>query len=106
METLSTVLPIVIDCLIAGLLVALIVLIIKIIGVVDDARLLIDNIVDKVNTVNGLFSIIKKIDLGVNGVAKRVVKVFEGIADRVFGSSSYDTSDEEDELEEILKGRE
>ena len=61
METLSTVLPIVIDCLIAGLLVALIVLIIKIIGVVDDARLLIDNIVDKVNTVNGLFSIIKKI---------------------------------------------
>ena len=70
METLSTVLPIVIDFLVAGLLVALIVLIIKIIGVIDDARLLIDNVVDKVNTLNGLFNIIEKIDMGVNGVAK------------------------------------
>ena len=107
METLSAVLPIVIDLLVAGLLVALIVLIIKIIGVIDDARLLIDNVVDKVNTLNGLFNIIEKIDMGVNGVAKRVIKIFEGIATKMTGrSSDDDTSEEENELEEILKGRE
>ena len=103
MEMLSTVLPIVIDCLIACLLIAIIVLIIKVIGIIDDARLLIDNIIDKVNTVNGLFSVIKKIDKGVNGVAKRLVDVVESALSKVL--TKQKASEEEIELEEILKGR-
>lgn len=103
MEMLSTVLPIVIDCLIACLLIAIIVLIIKVIGIIDDARLLIDNIIEKVNTVNGLFSVIKKIDRGVNGVAKRLVDVVESALSKV--PTKQKPSDEEIELEEILKGR-
>ena len=103
MEMLSTVLPIVIDCLIACLLIAIIVLIIKVIGIIDDARLLIDNIIEKVNTVNGLFSVIKKIDRGVNGVAKRLVDIVESALSKV--PTKQKPSDEEIELEEILKGR-
>ena len=103
MEMLSTVLPIVIDCLIACLLIAIIVLIIKVIGILDDARLLIDNIIDKVNTVNGLFSVIKRIDRSVNGVAKRLVDIVESALSKV--PSKQKASDEEIELEEILKGR-
>ena len=103
MEMLSTVLPIVIDCLIACLLIAIIVLIIKVIGILDDVRLLVDNIIDKVNTVNGLFSVIKKIDRSVNGVAKRLVDIVESALSKVPTKSK--ASDEEIELEEILKGR-
>ena len=103
MEMLSTVLPIVIDCLIACLLIAIIVLIIKVIGILDDARLLIDNIIDKVNTVNGLFSVIKRIDKSVNGVAKRLVDIVESALSKV--PTKQKVSDEEQELEEILKGR-
>ena len=103
MEVLSLVLPIVIKCLICCLLVALIVLIIKIIGILDDARLLIDNIIDKVNTVNGLFKVIKRIDAGINGVAKRVVDIIENALNKL--PSSNKASEEEIELEEILKGK-
>lgn len=103
MEMLSSVLPIVIDCLIACLLVTIIVLIIKVIGIIDDARLLIDNIIDKVNTVNGLFKVIKKIDTGINGVAKRVVDIIERALERLPGNTK--SSEEEIELEEILKGK-
>ena len=103
MEVLSLVLPIVIKCLICCLLVALIVLIIKIIGILDDARLLIDNIIDKVNTVNGLFKVIKRIDTGINGVAKRVVDIIENALNKL--PSSNKASEEEIELEEILKGK-
>jgi hypothetical protein len=103
METLSAVLPIVIDSLIACLLVAIIVLVIKVIGILDDARLLIDNIIDKVNTVNGLFSAIKKIDRSINGVAKRLVDIVESTLSKVPTKSK--PSDEEIELDEILKGR-
>ena len=103
METLSAVLPIVIDCLLVCLLVALIVLTIKVIGISDDLRLLIDNIIDKVNTVNGLFSVIRKIDKSVNGVAKRLVDVFDSVLSKI--PSKKETSEEEIELDEILKGR-
>jgi hypothetical protein len=103
MEVLSTVLPIVIDCLLCCLLVAIIVLIIKVIGIIDDARLLIDNIIDKVNTVNGLFKVIKRIDTGINGVAKRIVDIIERAINKL--PSNNKTSDEEIELEEILKGK-
>jgi hypothetical protein len=103
MEMLSAVLPIVIDCLIACLLIAIIVLIIKVIGILDDTRLLIDNIIDKVNTVNGLFSVIKRIDRSVNGVAKRLVDIVESALSKV--PVKQKPSDEEIELDEILKGR-
>lgn len=103
MEVLSLVLPIVIKCLICCLLVALIVLIIKIIGILDDARLLIDNIIDKVNTVNGLFKVIKRIDTGINGVAKKIVDIIEHALNKL--PSSNKASEEEIELEEILKGK-
>ena len=103
MEMLSAVLPIIIDCLIACLLIALIVLIVKVIGILDDVRLLVDNIIDKVNTVNGLFSVIRKIDKSVNGVAKRLVDVFDSVLSKI--PSKKETSAEEIELDEILKGR-
>ena len=103
MATLNAVLPIVIDCLICCLLVAIIVLIVKVIGIIDDARLLIDNIIDKVNTVNGLFKVIKRIDTGINGVAKRLVDIIERALTKLPGTNK--TSEEEIELEEILKGK-
>ncbi len=103
METLKAILPLINGCLLACLLVAIIVLIIKVIGILDDARLLIDNIIDKVNTVNGLFSVIKKIDRSVNGVAKRLVDIVESALSKVPTKSK--PSDEEIELDEILKGR-
>ena len=103
MEWLSAVLPIVIDCLIACLLIAIIVLVIKVIGILDDTRLLIDNIIDKVNTVNGLFSVIKRIDRSVNGVAKRLVDIVESALSKV--PTKPKASEEEIELDEILKGR-
>ena len=107
MEVLASVMPVVIDVLIAILLIVLIILIIKVIGVVDDARVLLDDIIEKVNSLNGIFSVINKIDAGVNGIAKNVFKLFQKVTSRFTGKKQDDDlSDEEEELENILKGRE
>lgn len=107
MEVLASVMPVVIDVLIAILLIVLIILTIKVIGVVDDARVLLDDIIEKVNSLNGIFSVINKIDAGVNGIAKNVIKLFQKVSSKFAGrKQDDDVSDEEEELENILKGRE
>ena len=56
--TLEALLPIIINSLIIILLIVVIILVIKCIYVIDATKRVLDNVESKVNSLNGLFSII------------------------------------------------
>ncbi len=103
MDTLVTVLPIIIDILLIILLIVGIILLIKCIRIIDKARDLIQNVEDKVNSLNGLFSVVEMFNSKIALIADKVTSTIEGFITKIFNRKDKDELDEEDELEKILE---
>lgn len=102
METLVTVLPIIINVLLIVLLVISIILLIKCIGIIDKAREVLDDIEDKVNSLNSLFSAVDLINSKIAYVGDWFGTLFERVISK-FLNRKKEEYDEEDELKEIIK---
>lgn len=102
METLVTVLPIIINILLIVLLVISIILLIKCIGIIDKASEVIEDIGEKVNSLNSLFNAFDLINSKVAYVGDWIGTLFERIASKFFNRKK-DEYDEEDELKDIIK---
>lgn len=103
METLVTILPIIVDILLIILLIFGIILLIKCIRIIDKAHALIQNVEDKVNSLNGLFSVVEMFNSKVALIADKVTSTIEDLITKIFNRKNKDEYDEEDELENIIK---
>lgn len=104
METLATVLPIIIDVLLIVLLIAGIILLVKCIYIIDKAKSVILNVEEKVNSLNSLFSIIGMISDKVSGATEKAISYVENIFIKLFRKTKEEElTDDEDELKEILE---
>ncbi len=102
MEALVAALPTIIDILLVVLLVVGIILVIKCIGIIDKASELIDDIEDKVSSLNTLFNAIDVINSKVAYVGDWLGNILEKVISRLFDRKK-DEYDEEDELKEIIR---
>lgn len=102
MEALVAALPTIIDILLVVLLVVGIILVIKCIGIIDKASELIDDIEDKVSSLNTLFNAIDVINSKVAYVGDWLGNILEKVISRFFDRKK-DEYDEEDELKEIIR---
>ncbi|MDE6141723.1 MAG: hypothetical protein K2G03_03875 [Bacilli bacterium] len=103
METLVTILPIIIDILLIFLLVIGIILLIKCIRIIDKARDLLQNVEDKVNSLNALFSVVEMFNSKIALLTDKVTSTIESFIARIFNRKNKDEYDEEYELENIIK---
>lgn len=104
METLATVLPIIIDVLLIVLLIAGIILLVKCIYIIDKAKSVILNVEEKVNSLNSLFSIIGMISDKVSGATEKAFGYVESLIIKLFRrTQEEELTDEEEELREILE---
>lgn len=94
MDTLSTVLPVVIDVLLVVLLTVLIILGIKTIYLVKDARRVVNNVNDKLNTLNGLFSLVNIISEKITELSDAVINFFEKTISKLINRRSRKKEDE------------
>ncbi len=76
------------------LLIVLIVLGIKFIGVLDKVDRVVDNIEDKVNSLNTAFSLIDKTTDSIVGIGNTVVGAVNGLVSRFTRKKVYEEEDE------------
>lgn len=88
MEFLSQVLPIIVYMLLIVVLVIGIIIGIKLIITMNKVEKVIDNVENKVNSLNGLFSIIESASGKITSVYDRVIDFVSGIVDRIFLTKS------------------
>ena len=108
MEVLQTVLPILVDILLVVFLVICIILGIKAIKVVDKFNALVEDAQNKLNTLNGFFSIITLFNTKVSLIAEKTYSLFDNLIDKLFKTKKKrkKVREEEDELDDILKEEE
>ena len=84
MEMLKEVLPIFICILLIALLIIGIIIGIKIIITMNKVEKVVDNVEQKINSLNGLFNIIEVTSGKITGVYERVIDFVGGIIDKLF----------------------
>ena len=84
MEMLKEVLPIFIYILLIALLIIGIIIGIKLIITMNKVEKVVDNVEQKINSLNGLFNIIEVTSGKITGVYERVIDFVGGIIDRLF----------------------
>lgn len=84
MAVLNQVLPIVIYILLIGLLIIGIIIGIKLIITMNKVERIIDNVENKVNSLNSIFNIIEIASGKITGVYERIIDFISGIIDKLF----------------------
>lgn len=99
MDTLNEIFPIILYFLGAVLLVVVIILITKLISTVDKVNILLDDIEDKSQSLNGLFDAISRIGDTLSAANNRVTGFIAGIASKLFKQKRKRKKDIEEEDE-------
>ncbi len=100
MDVLNEIFPIILYFLGAVLLIVVIILITRLISTVDKVNILLDDIEDKSQSLNGLFDAIGKVGDTVNAANNRLTGFIAGIASKMFKEKrkkKKETVEEEDE---------
>ena len=84
MDALNEIFPIVIYFLVAVLLAVIIILITKLISTVDKVNILLDDVEDKSQKLNGLFDAIERVGDTLSAAINRVTGFFASIASKFF----------------------
>lgn len=84
MEALSQILPIVIYILLIGLLIIGIIIGIKLIITMNKVERIVDNVENKVNSLNSVFNIIEIASGKITGVYERIIDFVSSIIDKLF----------------------
>lgn len=101
LEVFQVVLPIVIDILLIVLITIGIIIGVKCIYIMDKAKAILQNVEDKVNSLNGIFAAIALVNDKITYVGEKIVSLFDNIISK-FTSKKKRDLEEEAELEEIL----
>lgn len=88
METLSTVMPIILCMLTSILVVILIILAIKLIYTVDKVNAIADDVAKKVNSLNGFFSIVDLVTDKVAFLSDKVVDLVTSFFTKIFNNKN------------------
>ena len=99
MDALNEIFPIILYFLGAVLLVVVIILITKLISTVDKVNILLDDIEDKSQSLNGLFDAISRIGDTLSAANNRVTGFIAGIASKLFKQKRKRKKDIEEEDE-------
>lgn len=99
MEFLSELFPIILYFLGAVLLVVVIILITKLITTVDKVNILLDDIEDKSQSLNGLFDAIGKVGDTLSAANNRVTGFIAGVASKLFKQKKKRKKDIEEDDE-------
>lgn len=84
LEFLSTILPIIIYILLVILLVLLIIVVYRLLKTMKKVDLIVDNVDQKVNSLNGFFSVIDLATDKISLFSDRIIDTFTGIIQKVF----------------------
>ena len=84
MEKLGSILPIIIYILLIGLIVLGIIIGIKIIITMNKVEKVVDNVEQKVNSLNGLFNVIEVTSDKISGVYTKLFDIVRGCFEKVF----------------------
>ena len=84
MDVLNEIFPIILYFLGAVLLIVVIVLITRLISTVDKVNILLDDVEDKSQSLNGLFDAIGKVGDTVNAANNRLTGFIAGVASKLF----------------------
>lgn len=101
MEVLQTVMPVVNSILVGVLLTVLIIIGLKIVGILNKVQDVLDNVEDKINSLNGIFSVIENINARFGSIADKTYGFIENLITKLIHRKSSKDDDEEFEDEEI-----
>ena len=93
MEALATVLPIIIYFLLIALLVVVIILGIKIIITIDKVNAIVEDLRNKVESLNGMFKIVNFASDKLSYLGTKVTDSFLALVNKIFGLSGKDDDD-------------
>ena len=96
MELLNNTLPIVIDFLLVIVLIISIILLVKFIITINKVNRIVDNVEDKVNSLNGLFNIVEAASSKVTGIYSKVIDFAASTVEKLFMKNKNKEGDEED----------
>ncbi len=95
MTMLETVLPVVINILLIILLVVGIILVIKCIYVIDKTKAILQNVEDKVNSLNAFFSIIDLVNTKIALITDKVASLIESLLTKLFNRKESEEQEDE-----------
>jgi uncharacterized protein YoxC len=95
-EFLDEFLPIVIYILLVVLLILLIMISYKVIKTMDKVKIIVDNVDDKVQSLNGIFATIDRFSNGFSVVGDRFIDFIVGIFTKLFSHKKSKKEEEED----------
>ena len=100
METLNTVLPVLVYLLLSALLVVLIILGIKLIKTVDRTNEILDNVEGKINSFNGLFDVVDRFTDSLGVVSGKMIEGITGLISRIFKRKEKIKEEKDDDIYE------
>lgn len=95
MEMLSEVLPIFIYILLIGLLIISIIIGIKLIITMNKINKIVNDVEDKINALNGIFSIIEATSNKITAIYTKLVDGVWGVVDKIFNSKKERIEEDE-----------
>ncbi|HIR48700.1 MAG TPA: hypothetical protein IAB35_01845 [Candidatus Faecimonas gallistercoris] len=93
MDVLNAILPVLLYIFGIILLIVLIILGIRMIQVLDKVDRIVDNIEDKVNSVNGFFQILDKTGYGISIIGDKIINLFSSIISKIFNKNKENEED-------------
>ena len=94
MEELSLLLGIITNIFTIILLVVAIIIGIRIIGLTDKAEKILDDVEEKINSLNGIFNVVNKVSLGMDAIGNKITSTITNLVSKV---SKKKKEEEEDE---------
>lgn len=100
METLNTVLPVLIYLLLAALLIILIILGIKLIKTVDRTNEILDNVEGKINSFNAMFDAFDRVTASLGTVSNKMIEGINGLVSRILKRKEKIKEEKDDDIYE------
>ncbi len=86
LENLDAFLPIIIYILLIVLIVLLIILVYKLIKTMDKVKIIVDNVDDKVQSLNGVFSVVDRFSNGFSIIGDKFIDTIVNFFNKIFNS--------------------
>ena len=93
MEILNAILAVLLYIFGIILLIVLIILGIRMIQVLDKVDRIVDNVEEKVNSVNGFFEMLDKTSYGISMLGDKIINLVSGAISKIFNKNKKDEED-------------
>lgn len=94
MEELNLLLGIITNIFTIILLVVAIIIGIRIIGLTDKAEKILDDVEEKINSLNGIFNVVNKVSLGMDAIGNKITSTITNLVSKVSKKKKEEKEDE------------